>query len=123
MVTPNFWFGMFSMFSAAFLYEKFIYLLYNIVFTSVPIMWFALFDFQYKRDVFLKDPKKYQIGLRKECFGTKVFWFWLSYGAFQALILTIFCIYSVELNNSSFFKSGALALGAVCMMVNIQIVF
>ena len=62
MVVPNFWFGAFSMFSGAFFYEKFIYQLYNIVFTSLPIMWFALFDYQHTRQTFLKDPRKYQIG-------------------------------------------------------------
>ena len=65
MVLPNFWFGIYSMFSGSFLYEKFIYQLYNIIFTSVPIVWFALFDYEFPKKVFMKDPSKYQIGLQK----------------------------------------------------------
>jgi phospholipid-transporting ATPase len=65
MVLPNFWFGVFSMFSGTFLYEKFIYQMYNIVFTSLPIIWWALFDYEHPRERFLKDPSLYQIGLKK----------------------------------------------------------
>jgi phospholipid-transporting ATPase len=81
MVLPNFWFGILSIYSATFIYEQAIYLLYNVVFTSVPIVWYALFDYQFPKDLFLFDPKKYSIGLRGECFGTRVFWYWFSYGA------------------------------------------
>jgi phospholipid-transporting ATPase len=122
MVLPNWWLGIFSMFSGAFFYEKFIYQLYNIVFTSIPIMWYALYDYEFDKEILLKNPRKYQIGLKKECFGTKVFWFWLGYGAIQALSILFFCFYSIELNESSFFKSGGVVLGAVVLIVNFQIV-
>ena len=121
MVLPNFWFGMYSMYSGSFLYDKFIYQLYNIVFTSVPIMWFAVMDFQYPSHVFLKDPTKYQIGLKKECFGTKVFWYWFCYGAVQAAAIIFFAFYVIEHDDPSIYKSGALVLGAVVMIVNYQI--
>jgi hypothetical protein len=32
------------------MYEPFIYQLYNITMTSLPIMYFALFDFEYEKD-------------------------------------------------------------------------
>lgn len=32
------------------MYEPFIYQLYNITMTSLPIMFFALFDFEYEKD-------------------------------------------------------------------------
>lgn len=82
MILPNFWLGIYSLYSGVFIYEKFVYQMYNIVFTAVPIGWFALLDFQYPKQVFLSDPSKYQLGLRKESFGTKIFWGWFSYGAF-----------------------------------------
>lgn len=42
-------FGFWSTFSAQVLYEPFIYQLYNITFTSVPIMYYALFDFEHEK--------------------------------------------------------------------------
>lgn len=123
MVLPNFWFGMFSIYSATFIYEKFIYLLYNIVFTSVPIVWYALFDYQFPRELFLIDPKKYKIGLDGECFGSRVFWYWFCYGAVQALLIIIFAFYCVDLENSSIYKSGGIVLGAVVLIVNMQVFY
>jgi phospholipid-transporting ATPase len=123
MVLPNFWFGLFSIYSATFIYEKFIYLLYNIVFTSVPIVWFALFDYQFPRELFLIDPKKYKIGLNGECFGTKVFWYWFCYGAVQAFLIILFAFYCVDWETSSIYKSGGIVLGAVVLIVNIQIYY
>lgn len=43
-VMPQFWFGFFSAFSGQVFYEKWIFQIYNIVFTAFPIMMFALFD-------------------------------------------------------------------------------
>lgn len=42
-------FGMNSAFSGQPLYEGFIYQMYNITMTSLPIMYFALFDFEYEK--------------------------------------------------------------------------
>jgi hypothetical protein len=53
------------MYSGSFLYEKFIYQMYNIVFTSLPIIWYSLFDFQHPKQRFLEDPSLYQLGLKK----------------------------------------------------------
>ena len=38
------------MFSGQVLYEKAIYQLYNITFTSFPIMWYAVWDKEYEKD-------------------------------------------------------------------------
>jgi phospholipid-transporting ATPase len=73
-VIPQYWFGFFSAFSGQTLYEAFIYQLYNIMFSAVPIIWFAIFDFQFKKETFMENPKLYEIGLKHKCFGTKVFW-------------------------------------------------
>jgi phospholipid-transporting ATPase len=122
MVLPNFWLGIYSMYSGSFFYEKFIYQLYNIVFTSLPIIWYSLFDYSHKREEYTKNPNLYQIGLRKECFNNRVFWFWISYGAFQALLILYFCFYQMELDQPDYWASGQIALGAVVMVVNLTII-
>lgn len=73
------------MFSGQPLYEPFIYQLYNITMTSLPIMFFALFDFEYEKDqgharargayltgkeyFFMQHPHLYRIGIECKCFG------------------------------------------------------
>ena len=44
-VFPLFFYGFVSLFSGTVFYNNFLYQCYNIFFTSLPIMWFALFDF------------------------------------------------------------------------------
>jgi phospholipid-transporting ATPase len=93
-------------FSGETLYEQWIYQLFNIIFTSIPVMWFAIFDWQYDRDVLMKDPKLYAIGLYSKntntliyidlCFGKWQFWRWMFYGVIMALLLCFLPMYSIE---------------------------
>jgi hypothetical protein len=51
-----------------------------LVFTSWPIFFFALFDYEHPREAFMKDPKLYRIGLYNKNFSRLVFWRWVFYG-------------------------------------------
>ena len=91
-VVPQFWFGFFSAFSGQVLYEPFIFQLYNITFTGLPIIWYGLFDWQYEKKVFTQPGKNYlyQIGIDNSFFSVQTFWSWIGYGWVQAaMILTI----------------------------------
>ena len=48
-VCTQFYLGFSSAFSGQPAYEPFIYQMYNIMFTSLPIMYYALFDFEYEK--------------------------------------------------------------------------
>lgn len=48
-VTTQFFFGFSNAFSGQPLYDKVIYQLYNITFTSLPVMWYAVFDQDHKK--------------------------------------------------------------------------
>jgi len=37
--------------------------MYNVMFTFLPIIWFAVFDWEYEKEELLKRPKLYKIGL------------------------------------------------------------
>jgi len=50
-VVPQFYFGFFSAFAGQPLYEQLIYQMYNITMTSLPVLWYCVFDFQYKKDI------------------------------------------------------------------------
>lgn len=58
-----FWFGMFSTFSGQSIFDEWLYQLYNITFTALAIMWFAVFDLEYTKEMLLTKPKYYIIGL------------------------------------------------------------
>lgn len=58
-----FWFGMFNTFSGQSFYDEWLYQMYNITFTFLSIMWFAIFDLEETKETLLKQPKYYIIGL------------------------------------------------------------
>lgn len=100
-VTAQYFFGFYSAFSGQPLYEPMIYQLYNITMTSVPIMFYSLFDFEYEKDVdtgygggrqhyFMKHPHLYKIGLNSECFGIGHYLKWVLYGLFHAFLIYLF---------------------------------
>jgi phospholipid-transporting ATPase len=77
-----FWFGIWSAFSGQTFYEPWIYQMFNIVFTSVPIMFYSVFIFQYDKEKYLQEPSLYNIGIKDKYFGTVLFWKWILYGSF-----------------------------------------
>ena len=104
-VITQFYFGFYSSFSGQPLYEQFIYQLYNITMTSLPIMWFAIYDFEYERAApqagtkssgsyfFMQHPLLYRIGLKNVCFSNFVFIKWIVYAFFHSLLI-YFAVYN-----------------------------
>lgn len=89
-VFPIWFFGFYSSFSGTSIYDPILYYFYNITFTGLPIIWFAVMDWEYPREVFLSRPKLYRIGLRDDLFNPYVFWKWFFYGFWQGALL-MFC--------------------------------
>lgn len=92
-VLAQFWFGFKNAFSGQTLYEPFIYQGFNIVFTVVPIMWFAVYDVQHPFAQLVSDPRLYAIGLNNDCFSTKVFFQNIGEAIVNAYFLFLFCFY------------------------------
>lgn len=98
--------------------------MYNIMFSSMPIVWFAVFDFQFEKSQLLSESKHYKVGLNDKCFGTKVFWQWFSLGTVQAFVLMYICLYAQEVTvrpdglASSLWVSGSLVYAGVVIIVN-----
>ena len=126
-VLPQFWYGFYSAFSGQTLYEAWIYQMYNIAFSAFPIMWYSLFDYEFSKEILLSKPKKYSIGLKDECFGTYVFWRWVFYGAWQALVLCFvvaYCFGSTVAENgqtAGLWLMGTFVYFCVVLMVNVKI--
>ena len=111
-VVTQFYFGFYSTFSGQPLYEQNMYQLYNITMTSLPIMWFAVFDFEHERDeqrapqptqphalYFLRAPSLYRIGLKNECFSYFIFIQWIAKALVHSLLIffaVFFCLCQEE---------------------------
>ena len=77
LVFPQFWFSIYNNFSGQTPYDSFIYQLFNVFYTSLPIIVFAVFDVEHERKVLYANKENYyKIGLMKEMFSSELFWGW-----------------------------------------------
>ena len=86
-VMVQFIFGYYSIFSGQSMYEKWIYQIYNVAFTGLHVIIYALFDFQFEKQVFMTNPVLYSIGMRSVIYNIKEFWIWFAYACAQALMV------------------------------------
>jgi phospholipid-transporting ATPase len=99
---PQLWYGFNNHFSSASIYDPFIYQLYNVVFTSFPIIVYAIFDQQYSKSRSLKEPHLYSVGLNNELFNVKAISIWFICPTIYACVLAYINYFSLEesLDNS-----------------------
>jgi len=90
-VIPQFWYGFSSGFSGQPLYDPWIYQLYNVSFTCLPIIWYGIYDKQEKSKILMRDYNLYYPGIIGKLFHSKRFWKWVLYGAIQAFFVYLFC--------------------------------
>jgi phospholipid-transporting ATPase len=91
LVIPVWCYGWFSLFSGTMIYNNVILNLYNLVLTAIPIIWFAIFDWEHTKQKLLDSPKLYIIGMEDVYFNSGAFWRWFSYAVWQG-ILIVFCV-------------------------------
>lgn len=96
------------------LYEPFIYQMYNITFTSIPIMFYCLFDFEYvkqrpkndptasdKQLYLMEHPKLFEASMKGEYFTLFKFVQYLLYSLFHAIMIYFLCYQFVSGPNTN----------------------
>ena len=128
-VTPQYYFGFNSAFSGQTLYEAFIYQLYNITMTSLPIMFFALFDFEHYKHVFMQRPNLYKLGMESKCFSNVIFVRWLVQALVHAAVIYVVCLLAIlsigtmqaDGQELGFWVAGHVCYGGCVMVANFVI--
>ena len=126
-VIPICTFGFFSNFGATLIFNMWLYQLYDIVFTGLPVIWYAVFDWEYDKQKFLSDPSLYRAGIEDVFFSPSVFWRWFGYSVWQGILLCVIVV--VTMNNSIEAQGqlGGLSLQgnfifcAIVLVVNVKI--
>ena len=78
------------------MYEKWIYQIYNVTFTGLHNIWYALFDFEFVKEVLMGTPLYYSIGMQNMVFNMKEFWVWVMYACAQAFMILLVCFWSSQ---------------------------
>jgi len=95
-VIPQYYFGFWSAFSGQTLYEPFFYQLYNITMTSLPIMYFPLFDWQHTKEVFMKYPELYKKGMTYSEYSHTTFLKWFFMAIWHSIVIYFCCMMVLE---------------------------
>ena len=94
-VMPIWMYGWMSTFSGTPVFANILYQLYNVVFTCLPIIWFATYDWEHNKHMLLKRPNLYWIGINDVYFNSYVFWRWFFYGVGQSSMIMIICFWTI----------------------------
>lgn len=94
-IAPTFIFGIYSGFTGQNVYDNWLMQLYNIVFTSLPIILFGAMDTEYEKETLIKNPKLYEDGQTNALCNVKLFWHWFAYTVIQAALIFYGCFTSL----------------------------
>lgn len=94
-------------------------------------MWFALFDFEYPKDEFLKQPSLYSIGINNKCFSKLLYLKWVIYALIHGLFVYIFNFFGIFYHKQhlkdgkdfSLWQGGHLTYGTCVAVINMMIMF
>ena len=84
------WFAFFNGLSGQTLFERWTISLFNVLFTSLPILVHGLYNAEFSASTQLLFPELYWAGRNRELFNTKVFWSWCANAVFHSLVLYFF---------------------------------
>lgn len=94
LVIPVWVFGWFSLFGGTSIYNNIFYNFYNLALTAIPIIWFAVFDWEHDKETFLVTPSYYPIGLHNVFFNAAAFWRWFLYGVWQGILMCVLVVFT-----------------------------
>ena len=124
-VLPQFWLGFYNYFSGQYLYDPYIYQLFNIIFTCFPIAWFGIYDKEVSYDILMEDSRYYTQGIINKLFHNKRFWKWVFYGILQAFFVFVYSFLTCEYINDGHLhdltSQGSIAYSSIVLIANIKI--
>ncbi|EGR31117.1 phospholipid-translocating p-type flippase family protein, putative [Ichthyophthirius multifiliis] len=131
LVFPQFCNGVVNYFSATSLYDTFLYQGFNIFFTSVPIIIYALLDKEYNEQHLVENKKKnyYEQGLKNKNFNQGLIRQQIIIAVLQSCIMYAFSFFSLIINfitsdgrNKCYQSMGAMIYGSIILISNIKII-
>lgn len=85
-----FWYGVFSDFDATYLYDYTYLMLYNLAFTSLPVIIMGIIDQDVPDRISLAVPQLYRRGILRKDFSHTKFWLYMGEGLYQSFVCFFF---------------------------------
>lgn len=108
-------------------YNELGFQLYNMCYTSLPIIYLGVFDFDVPSHVSRMYPQLYFPGPKMELFNTYVFLKWMAAAVFESCVIFVFTVYAYNDQTSSVGSAdlsqyGVLAFTLVVLICNLKII-
>ncbi|KAL7978089.1 hypothetical protein Chor_005076 [Crotalus horridus] len=119
----HFWFGFFCGFSAQTVYDQYFITLYNIVYTSLPVLAMGVFDQDVPEHRSLEYPKLYEPGQLNLLFNKREFFICIAQGIYASIFM-FFIPYGVFSDNAQLadYQSFAVTVAtSLVIVVSVQI--
>ncbi|KAH8418901.1 hypothetical protein KR222_003800 [Zaprionus bogoriensis] len=118
-----------TLFSSSSVYDSLFLTLYNVIYTSLPILFISLTEKPYNEETLMQNPKLYKKNTNNKQLHWPYFLLWTFFGIYHSVIIFYFayCIFSfnnVILNGgqtAAFSSFGTLLMWAVVIVVNLKL--
>ena len=124
-----YWFNLNNGFSGQSIFTDGAIQMYNLFYTSLPILYYAAHDMSFSAVTFYRFPQTYRACISGKYFNTKVFWTWMATALLESLILGVLPLYMLQGFDkqfgllSSFWQAGVLSMSGIAFCVNTKIFF
>lgn len=124
---PQFILGFYSYFSGQPLYDPITYQFYNLVFTSAPIVIYAIFDKDTKYELLETDSTLYSNGINSFNFSSFLIWKIQLSGFIQGILIYFIVFFSVDGNSNGQLldlnTKGAMSFFICVLVANLRVLF
>lgn len=126
MSIAQFWFASYNGFSGQKIYTEAGIQLYNLVFTSLPILMLGIYDQDVTKEFALTNPELYIPCIKDYFFRPALFWRWMLAAMAESVVLLVIPLYAVENADpqdgviNTFWEYGAITFTAILFVVNFK---
>ncbi|KAI9245704.1 hypothetical protein BDA99DRAFT_447769 [Phascolomyces articulosus] len=121
-----FWYQIFCQFTGSMMFEYALVTLYNLVFTSLPIIFLGIWDQDLSAKISLMYPELYRMGLRNDMFKTWRFWLTMLDAIYQSAVCFFFPYmlligggaYPIGLDQNGIYEFGTLVSSIAVWVAN-----
>ncbi|XP_055585323.1 phospholipid-transporting ATPase IF isoform X2 [Uranotaenia lowii] len=126
----QFFFQIHSMFSSQSVYDSVFLTLYNVFYTSLPVLLLSLTEKPYKEETLMKEPSLYQKVAGNKQYAWKYFLGWMFLAVYHSSIVYVFCwviwgnnpaIYAWWPSTANFACFGTIMIHNVVVLANLKL--
>jgi magnesium-transporting ATPase (P-type) len=124
MSIAQFWFACVNGFSGQKMYNEGGIQLFNLVFTSVPILLLGIYDQDVPKEMMYMYPQLYKPCITDFFFRKKIFFKWIATAIFESVLIAIiplFAMVNAFQREGAMWANGSVSFTAVIFVVNIKI--